>query len=90
MSNSTTLDISEARKQFSKLDQRLKNEPLIWVTRHNKRAFAVVDMELMETVLETLEILEDPKALQALQTSLADIRAGRLRDHEEIERELLK
>jgi len=89
MSNPTTLDISEARKLFSKLDKRLKEEQLIWVTRHNKKAFAVVDMELMEAVLETLEILKDPNALRMLQESLADIRAGRLYDHEDIEREML-
>jgi antitoxin YefM len=87
--STATLDISEARKQFSKLDERLREERLIWVTRHNKRAFAVVDMELMEAVLETLEILQDPNALRMLQDSLADIRAGRTYDHEDIERELL-
>ncbi len=89
MSNIATLDISEARKQFSKLDERLKAEQLIWVTRHNKKAFAVVDLELMEAVLETMEILQDPKALRMLQESLADVQAGRLHDHEDVERELL-
>ncbi len=88
MSNPTTLDILEARKQFSKLDKRLKEEQLIWVTRHNKKAFAVVDMQFLEAVLETLEILQDPNALRMLQESLADTRAGRLHDHEETEREL--
>jgi len=88
--STNTLDISEARKQFSKLDERLKKEKLIWVTRHNKKAFAIVDMDLMEAVLETLDILQDPKALTMLQESLADIRAGRLLDHEDIEREVLQ
>lgn len=88
MSNDT-LDISEARKQFSQLPSRLREQRVIWVTKHNKKAFAVVDMELMEAVLETLEILEDPDALKLLQQSLADIRAGHLHDHEDIEREML-
>lgn len=85
---SAMLDISEARKQFSQLDKRLGEERLIWVTKHNKKAFALVDMEYMEAVLETLEILRDPDALKTLQDSLADIRAGRLHPHEDIEREL--
>jgi antitoxin YefM len=89
MDNTATLDISEARKQFSKLDKRLKEERLIWVTRHNKKAFAIVDMELMEAVLETLEILQDPNALRMLQESFADIHAGRLHEHEAIEKELM-
>ncbi|MSU76719.1 MAG: type II toxin-antitoxin system Phd/YefM family antitoxin [Gemmataceae bacterium] len=88
MTTTTTLDISEARKQFSKLDVRLRDDPLIWITRHNKRAFAVVDMELMEAVLETLDILQDPNALSMFQASLADVKAGRMHDHSEIERDL--
>lgn len=86
----TTLDISEARKQFTKLDKRLRVDHVIWVTRRNKRAFAVVDTELLQTVLETIEILSDPEALGMLQKSLQDIKAGRLRDHEDVKRELLK
>jgi PHD/YefM family antitoxin component YafN of YafNO toxin-antitoxin module len=85
---SVTLDISEARKQFTKLDERLRQDRVIWVTRHNKRAFAVVNLETMEAVLETLEILCDPDALKMLQDSLDDIRADRLVDHEDVKREI--
>ena len=85
----STLDISEARKLFSQLDSRLREERIIWITRHNKRAFAVVDSELLETVLETLEILSDPEATALLQKSIEDIRAGRLHDHDDVKRELL-
>ncbi len=87
--NDAALDISEARKQLSHIDKRLKKDRLIWITRHNRKAFAIVSMDLTETLLETLAIVRDPKALKALQESLRDIRAGRLHDHEEIERELL-
>jgi PHD/YefM family antitoxin component YafN of YafNO toxin-antitoxin module len=86
----TTLDISEARTQFSKLDERLREHRVIWVTRHNKRAFAVVDTELLQTVLETIEIMSDPAAFKMLQESLQDIRAGRLHDHEDVKKELLE
>jgi PHD/YefM family antitoxin component YafN of YafNO toxin-antitoxin module len=85
----TTLDISAARKQFTNLDKRLRQDLVIWVTRRNKRAFAVVDTEMLQTVLETIEILSDPEALEMLQRSMQDIKAGRLRDHEDVKRELL-
>ena len=84
-----TLDISEVRKQFTKLDDILRESRVIWVTRHKKRAFAVLDIELMTTMLETLEILGDPKALTMLQKSLDDVRAGRVHDHDDVKRELL-
>jgi PHD/YefM family antitoxin component YafN of YafNO toxin-antitoxin module len=86
---SATLDISEARRQFTKLDERLEDERIIWVTRHNKRAFAVVNLDVLEALLETLEILQDGDALKMLQESLADIQAGRLHDHDDIKREML-
>ena len=86
--STVTLDISEAKKQMSRLQERLKDEQLIWVTKHNKRAFAVVDMDFLEALLETIEILKDSDAIKSIQRSMADIRAGRLHDHAEIEREL--
>jgi len=87
--NPGTLDISEARKEFSRLDERLRDEHVIWITRHNKKAFAVVDIGLLEALMETVEILNDPDTLNMLQASLDDIRAGRIHDHEDIRSELL-
>lgn len=87
--NPGTLDISEARKEFSRLDERLREEHVIWITRHNKKAFAVVDIGLLEALMETVEILNDPEALKMLQASLDDIRAGRVYDHDDIKSELL-
>ncbi len=84
-----TLDISEARKQLSSLDQRLREEHVITVTRHNKEAFAVVDYDFLQAVLETVEIMADPEAYAALQQGLRDAQAGRLHDHEAVKRELL-
>ena len=85
----TTLDISEARRVIASLDERLREQKVIWVTRHNKRAFAVVDTELLETIFETLDILNDPDAIRMLQDSLEDIRQGRLFDHDDVKKELL-
>ena len=83
-----TLDISEARKQFSSIDKRLKDDRVIFVTRHNKKAFAVVDLDYLSAVLETIEILSDPEAMVMMQQSIQDIRAGRLFDHDDVEKEL--
>lgn len=84
-----TLDISEARRQLGTLDKRLKEDNVIVITRHNKSAFVTVDVDYYETLMETLEILADPEAVSLLQESLADIKAGRLHDHEDVKRELL-
>lgn len=84
----STLDISEARKQLNSLDERLKDEHVIVITRHSKKAFAVVDLEYLSAVMETVEVLSDPEAMQMLRQSIDDIRARRLLDHDDVEKEL--
>jgi prevent-host-death family protein len=83
-----TLDISEARKRFNTLDRELKDRPVIYVTRHNRGAFAVVDIEYLETVMETMEVLGDPEAMQMLNESLQAIERGELIDQDDVEKEL--
>jgi len=84
----STLDISEARKQFNSLDERLESEPVIVVTRYNKAAFAVVNVEYLQALLETMEVLSDPQAYDMLQKSIRDIQEGKLHDHDDVAREL--
>lgn len=82
------LDISEARKQFNTIDERLKTEPIIFVTRHNKTAFAVVNAEHISAILETFEIMSDPESYRIFQESLRDIQEGLLHDHEDVRNDL--
>ena len=84
---STTLDISEARRQFNSLDRLLTSEKVIRITRHNREAFAVVDLEYLGALLETLEIMSDPKSYTMFMQSLDDIKNGRVYDQEDLEEE---
>jgi len=83
-----TLDITEARAQLNRLDERLADERVIYVTRHNKQVFAVVDIEFLQIVLETIEIMSNPESLKLFQESLEDIKHGRVHDHDDVKREL--
>ena len=85
-----TIDISEARSQISRIDERLKREHVIRVTRHKKDAFAFVDVEYLEALQETVEVLSDPESMKLLAASIEDIRHGRVHDHEDVKRELLQ
>ena len=86
MTNS--LDISEARKRFNTIDRVLKERPVIYITRHNREAFAIIDIDYLETVMETIEVLGDPEAMQMLNESLRAIERGELIDQEDVEKEL--
>lgn len=83
-----TLDITEARKQFNHFDDLLRDEHIIKITKHGKDAFAVVDIDYLETIIETLDILSDPEATKALKRGLEDIENGRLHDHDDVKKEL--
>lgn len=85
---SETLDITEARSKFTTLDRCLQDSPVIWITRHNKPAFAVVNSEMMETLLETLEIIREPESLRLLEQSLQDIKNGNMTDHDDLKQEM--
>jgi PHD/YefM family antitoxin component YafN of YafNO toxin-antitoxin module len=88
VTKSETLDISQAREELNRIDRRLSESRIVWVTRHKRKAFALVDVEWLETVLETLEVLEDPEALKMLEASLEDVRRGRVYEHEEVAEDL--
>ncbi len=82
-----TLDISEARKRFNTIDRDLKERPVIYITRHNREAFAIIDIDYLESVMETMEVLGDPEAMQMLNESLRDIERGELIDQEDVDKE---
>ena len=88
MSDQATIDISEARRQLNSIDKQLSTKPIIYVTRHGKRAFAFVDAECISAMLETIEIMSNPKSYEAFQRSMSDIREGRLHDHDDVREEL--
>lgn len=82
--NMTQLTITEARQAFLDLPERLAKAPdkAVSITRRGRPVLALLPWELYESILETLEVLSDPDTTAALQSSLEDIRKGRLVGHE--------
>lgn len=83
-----TIAISEARKLLNTIDERLLSEHVIYVARYGRAVFALVDADYLWSILETLDIMTDPKVYALLQRSQADIDAGRLHDHADVAREI--
>lgn len=83
-----TLDISEARNQFNRLDERLRDEHVVYVTRHNKKVFAVVDLEFLSAALETIEVMSDPESCKHMVDSDDDIKHNRLHDQHDVRKKL--
>ena len=71
------LPITEARSKFMKLPDQAAKHKILAITRRNKEVMAVMSWELYEGLLETLEIMSDPKLMNNLRKGLDDVKAGR-------------
>ena len=71
------IPISEARNKFMKLPEEAAKHKVLAVTRRNKEVMAVMSWELSEGLLETLEVLSDPKLMNHLKKGIDDVKAGR-------------
>ena len=69
------LNITEARKNFLSLPEELTDEPVI-ITKHGKPVMVTVSYEQMESLLETLSILEDKEFSSQLSASINQDKAG--------------
>ena len=80
---------TEARSTLSELlDAVNQRHEHVVITRNGRPAGVVLSSEEYEALVETLEILEDEDALEALRESERDVRAGRLYDLDQVRREL--
>lgn len=72
---SAMLEISEARKHLNSIDQMLVVNNVIYIRRHKRAVFAVVDLNYLEVVLQMMDVLADPAASRMLEDAINDIRS---------------
>jgi len=84
-----TVPFTEARARLTELldDVNERHEHVV-ITRNGRPAGVVLSNDEYEALAETLEVLEDEEALEALRESEADVRAGRVYSLDEVRREL--
>jgi len=73
---SSTYSVTEAQARFPALVKEAADQP-VTITRHDKVVGYLVSPERMEAMMETLEILANPKAMKALGAA----RAGKTKYH---------
>ncbi len=84
-----SVPFSRARAELSDLlDEVEQTHEHVEITRNGRPAAILLSPDEFEVIQETLEILDDAEALDALRESEADVRAGRLHDWDEVRREL--
>lgn len=84
-----TLPITEARNNFPTLVDNAKNKLDEYIiTVKGKPAAILLSIDEYESLKETLEIMSDPELTQAIKEGEEDIRAGRVKDWEDVKKEL--
>ena len=82
----TQLTISEARKGFLDLPEKLARDPAhaLCVTRRGRPELAVMPWDLYESIIETLDIFSEPELVTALRESIEELENGDLLTQEEV------
>lgn len=92
----TTYSISEIREQIMRLPERFEEDPeAVTVTRHGKPVMTILPsesyralIELVETLQETLEILQDDELMAAFRRGVKDMEEGRVKPLDDVLKEL--
>ena len=76
----TEMALMTARAKLTGLNRELQKSPrmVVRITHRGKASMTLMSSELYDTLVETLEVMSDRNAVEALRKSLADIEAGRV------------
>ncbi len=61
---------------------------IVRLTSRGKPSLVVMSAKLYDSIVETLDVMSEPEAIEALRGGLADIGAGRVRSLDEVARRL--
>lgn len=85
----STVSLKELRPELPKVISRIDGKlDRYVVTRRGKPVVVMMSVEDYESLMETLDLLADPKAMASLRRGEADIRKGRTRPWKDIKTSL--
>jgi prevent-host-death family protein len=85
------ISLTNLRKELFTVVKELADDPTVSevvATRNGKPAAVLLNYDLYEGLLETVELMSDPELAESVRSGLADIRAGRVKSLEEVKTEL--
>jgi len=72
------MSMTEARKALANLtDEMSASSPALAITRRGKPVLAVMNWDLYESIVETLEVMTDDDMAAVLRASLREVAKGR-------------
>ena len=84
-----TLPITKAREELTTLVENAKKRLDEYViTVNGTPAAVIISVAEYESWKETMEIMSDPELMKAIKEGEEDVKAGRVRDWEDVKKEL--
>jgi antitoxin YefM len=82
------MPVTKAKKELLDIiKQMAEDDSTVTVTRNGLAVGVLMTPDRYAGLMETIEILGDPKTLKALAASRRDFRAGRTHEHDEVWRD---
>ena len=82
------IPVTKAKKELLDIIKQMAEEgSTVTVTRNGVAVGVLMTPDRYEALMETIEILGDPRTLKALSASRRDFRAGRTHEHGEVWRD---
>jgi len=83
-----TLPLAEIKKRLSEIVDRVEeHHERVVLTRNGRPAAVIMSPDDLESLEETLDILSDPAALEAIREAEEDLAAGRFITGEDLRRQ---
>jgi prevent-host-death family protein len=80
----TVYSVKEAQREMAQLVRTAESGRMATITRHDKTVAYVIGAEEMSALLETMEIMSDPKAMQAIRDAEAGVGRDQMIDLEDL------
>lgn len=80
-----TLPLTKAKRELTDLVKQIEEfQDVVAITKNGSPTAALIDLDYYEGLLETIEILSNPKIMGSLQRSKKQIKHHRLIDEDEV------
>ena len=79
------IPMTTVRGMLARLPEKLSKENrAVALTKRGKPVLVVIPWDLYESIVESLEIMEDPEMMDGIREGIQDMREGNLISHEEV------
>lgn len=85
-----TLSLTDTRNKLLEIAEEMERKPstAVSVSKHGRPLMTLISTDVYEGILETLDILSNPKATASIRKSIRQMKAGKTIPWEKVKKDL--